>query len=196
MLAVKNGWRSMGGTGAFSSAVLVKAHDLGHNAAATTSSGDSMMRCTRMFALLAAVAVVGALGVGAGPASATGSEGCTPGYWKNHQDSWAASGYDPDQTVESVFNVPGSLAPLGDATLLEALAFKGGPGKIGAARILLRAAVAGLLNISNPTIDYGGVKATFINRTNAALASGTRAKMLNLAAEFDDRNNQGTCPLN
>ena len=56
--------------------------------------------------------------------------------------------------------------------------------------------MAGLLNISNSTIDYGGVKANFISRTNAALASGSRDRMLNLAREFDTRNNQGTCPLN
>ena len=140
--------------------------------------------------------VVGALGVAGGPASATGTEGCTPGYWKNHTDSWAASGYSPSQTVSSVFNVPGSLAPLGNATLLQALSFPGGDGLSGGARILLRAAVAGLLNISNATIDYGGVKATFISRTNAALASGSRARMITLATEFDTRNNQGTCPLN
>ena len=36
----------------------------------------------------------------------------------------------------------------------------------------------------------------FISRTNTALASGSRAKMINLATEFDNRNNQGNCPLN
>ena len=56
--------------------------------------------------------------------------------------------------------------------------------------------MAGLLNISNPTIDYGGVKANFISRTNTSLASGEPGRMLNLATEFDTRNNQGTCPLN
>jgi len=154
------------------------------------------MRWGRMAGLASAAVIACTLLVAPGLASATGTEGCTPGYWKNHTDSWAASGYSPTQTVESVFNVPASLAPLGDATLLEALSFKGGPGKLGGARILLRAAVAGLLNISNPTIDYGGVKANFISRTNTWLASGSRERMLNLAKEFDTRNNQGTCPLN
>ena len=142
-----------------------------------------------------ALTMAGALWFGA-PASATGTEGCTPGYWKNHTSSWSASGYSPSQTVESVFNVPGSLSPLGDATLLQALSFQGGTGKAGAARILLRAPTAGLLNLSNPTIDYGGTKAMFISRTNTALASGSRTKMINLATEFDNRNNQGNCPLN
>ena len=141
------------------------------------------------------LAMAGALWVAA-PVSATGSEGCTPGYWKNHPSSWAASGLTPSQTVESVFNVPGSLPPYGDATLLQALAFKGGPDRAGAARILLRAATAGLLNLSNPTIDYGGTLAMFKSRTNAALASGSRVRMINLATEFDNRNNQGNCPLN
>ena len=80
--------------------------------------------------------------------------------------------------------------------MLQALAFKGGPGPAGAARILLRAATAGLLNLSNPTIDYGGTVAMFKSRTNAALASGSRVRMINLATEFDNRNNQGNCPLN
>src|SRR4051812_19244236 len=129
------------------------------------------MKRTSVVGGVLVLAMAGAFWVGA-PVSATGSEGCTPGYWKNHTQSWGPSNLSPGQSVESVFDVPGSLAPLGDATLHEALSFKGGDGLKGGARILLRAATAGLLNISNPTIDYGGVRAAFVNRTNAALASG------------------------
>jgi hypothetical protein len=154
------------------------------------------MKRTSVVASILALAMAGTLWVGA-PASATGSEGCTPGYWKNHTNSWGASGYSPNQTVKSVFPAAGTHFPaLGNATLLQALSFQGGTGTVGAAKILLRAAVAGLLNISNPTIDYGGVKANFISRTNAALSSGSRDRMLHLATEFDTRNNQGNCPLN
>lgn len=32
-----------------------------------------------------------------------GNQGRTPGYWKNHTDSWPATGYSPTQTVSSVF---------------------------------------------------------------------------------------------
>jgi hypothetical protein len=157
------------------------------------------MKTTRWVAAFAVMGLLltGLVGLVGSPAGATGSQGCTPGYWKNHQDSWAASGYSPGAAVDSVFTGANPRFPhLGDATLLEALSFKGGPGTPGAAQILLRAAVAGLLNISNSSIDYGGVKATFINRTNTALKSGTRDQMLKLATEFDTRNNQGNCPLN
>ncbi len=49
-----------------------------------------------------------------------GGEGCTPGYWKQdqHFDSWV--GFDQDDTLEDVFNVPDALG-LDDVTLLEAL---------------------------------------------------------------------------
>ena len=92
------------------------------------------MRWGRLAGLATAAVIACTLLVAPGLASATGTEGCTPGYWKNHTDSWAASGYSPTQTVESVFDVPASLAPLGDATLHEALSFKGGTGKLGAAK--------------------------------------------------------------
>jgi hypothetical protein len=53
-------------------------------------------------------------------------EGCTPGFWKQEQhfDSWA--GFTMNQTLESVFEVPDSFG-LDNATLLQALSFKGGP---------------------------------------------------------------------
>ena len=52
----------------------------------------------------------------------------TPNYWKNHTDSWAASGYSPSQTVESVFDVPASLAPWVTPPCARRVSFKGGPG--------------------------------------------------------------------
>jgi uncharacterized repeat protein (TIGR01451 family) len=118
-------------------------------------------------------------------------EGCTPGFWKNHLQAWV--GFSPNQTLESVFDVPNSFG-LDNNTLLQALSFQGGSGTVGAARILLRAAVAALLNAAHPGIDYPRTVAEVIADVNAALASGNRATMLTLATELDTDNNLG-CPI-
>jgi hypothetical protein len=93
-----------------------------------------------------------------------------------------------------VFDVPDGLG-YDNTTLLEALNFGGGSGVAGGARILLRSAVAALLNSSSPDVDYTMTTAEVIAAVNAALASGSRATMLTLAAELDTDNNLG-CPLN
>jgi hypothetical protein len=123
-------------------------------------------------------------------------EGCTPGYWKQkqHFDSWVATGYSPNQTLESVFDVPNSLG-LDSRTLLQALNFNGGSGVSGASKILLRAAVAALLNSASPDVDYSRTTASIIADVNAALASNNRTTILNLANALDADNNEG-CPLN
>jgi hypothetical protein len=122
-----------------------------------------------------------------------GDEGCTPGFWKQEQhfDSW--TGFSPGDTLESVFDVPDSLG-LDSTTLLEALNFGGGPGVLGGAQILLRAGVAALLNAASPDVDYPLSTAEVISAVNAALASGDRDTMLDLAADLDADNNLG-CPL-
>lgn len=121
-----------------------------------------------------------------------GDEGCTPGYWKNHLDSWV--GYGPYQVVGTVFSASNPYG-LDTLTLLDALKFKGGPGEDGGARILLRAAVAALLNASNSGVEYPRTTAEIIADVNAALASGNRNTMLALKDGLDADNNLG-CPLN
>ncbi|HSF43302.1 MAG TPA: hypothetical protein VLT87_26115, partial [Thermoanaerobaculia bacterium] len=69
------------------------------------------------------------------------------------------------------------------------------PGTLGAAKILLRAAVAALLNAAHSGVDYPRTTAEIIADVNAALASNNRNTMLELASELDDDNNGG-CPLN
>jgi hypothetical protein len=121
-------------------------------------------------------------------------EGCTPGYWKqaHHLDSW--QGYSPNQNLESVFDVPDSYG-LDNRTLLQALSFRGGSSNAAAARILLRAATAALLNSANSDVDYPLTSAEVLAAVNAALASNNRQTMLRLARQLDDYNNNG-CPLN
>ena len=121
-----------------------------------------------------------------------GDEGCTPGYWKNHPESWQT--YTPGQNLESVFNVPDALG-LDATTLLQALDLGGGPGVQGGAQILLRAAVAALLNAAHTGVDYPQTAAAVIAAVNTALASNNRDTMLTLATTLDNQNNLG-CPLN
>jgi hypothetical protein len=119
-------------------------------------------------------------------------EGCSLGYWKNHTGSWPVV-YSPAQTVGSVFNQ--ATAPLADATLLQALSFKGGSTLDGAKQILLRQAVAALLNAAHSDVSYPRTVAEVIAAVNAQLGSETRSAILALAGELDVDNNLG-CPLN
>jgi hypothetical protein len=129
------------------------------------------------------------------PPPPPGDEGCTPGYWKNHTGSWAGTGYSPGQTVGSVFADASAFPALASATLHQALGFGGGSGSLGGARILLRAAVAALLNASSPGVEYPRSEADVILDVNAALATQDRATMIQLGGELDADNNLG-CPLN
>ena len=126
------------------------------------------------------------------PPPPPGDQGCTLGYWKNHTGSW--QGYTPGQTLEDVFDVPDSLG-IDNDTLLTALNYGGGPGVLGGARILLKQAVASLLNAANGGVGFPLSTADVIAQTNAALASLDRDTMVGLGGTFDGLNNLG-CPLN
>lgn len=115
---------------------------------------------------------------------------CGLGYWKNHLGAWTPTGYSPDQPVDSVF-LNASLYGLEAYTLLEALEFGGGPGAEGGAMILLRHAVAALLNASHPEIDYPRTEGDVIADVDAALASGNRDAMLALKDELEFDNEAG-----
>lgn len=75
-----------------------------------------------------------------------GDEGCTPGYWKTHLDSWAATGYSPSDDFDTVFGVD-YFDP--DITLEEAINLGGG----GVER-LARHGVAALLSAAHPDVNY------------------------------------------
>ena len=123
-------------------------------------------------------------------------EGCTPGFWKNSTGSWAPTGYSPNQLVGSVFSLPSGVLnnQLADDSLLEALGYPGGTNLLGAAQILLRAAVASLLNAAHPDVEFPWTEAEIIGEVNAALASKDRGTILALASELDAENNLG-CDL-
>jgi hypothetical protein len=149
---------------------------------------------------LAAIAMAAAvpltvLSGGVASAENIGQQGCTPGYWKNHTSNWEE--YRPTTQLGTIFT---SLAGTKYATmtLQQALSLKGGTGVDGATQILLRAAAAAVLNAAHEGVGYpyrrfGEFK--IIEKVNAAISSGSRAKMLDLANTLDRANNLG-CPLN
>ncbi|HEX6203261.1 MAG TPA: hypothetical protein VF100_09680, partial [Thermoanaerobaculia bacterium] len=130
-----------------------------------------------------------------GEEEVVGDQGCTPGYWKNHTDSWPPTGYSTGQKVKDVFVEAAGFPSQGNSTLLDALSFAGGSGTAGAAEILLRAGVAALLNSAHPDVDYPRTTAQVLAAVEVALDSNDRDTMLALAAALDADNNLG-CPLN
>jgi hypothetical protein len=124
-----------------------------------------------------------------------GKQGCTPGYWKNHLDSWAVTGYNPNQVISTVFANAALYPSLGGKTMLQSLQGGGGRGVEGAVKILLRAATAGVLNANHDGVAYPKIAAHIINPVNQALASQNRGTIIDLAGKIDGWNNGG-CPLN
>ena len=117
---------------------------------------------------------------------AVGNEGCTPGFWKNNFGRWVPTGLSPDQPLHTVFD----MAPfpgLANDSLDDALNYGGGNSLEEKAEILLRAAVAALLNELHPDVAYsvGGV----VGLVNDALASKDADTILDLATFLDDANN-------
>lgn len=126
-----------------------------------------------------------------------GREGCTPGKWKNwtglksQPNLWPEPPFQDDE-VDDWFT--GALSSLGNDTLLERLDGGGGPGLLGKQKILLRAAIAALLNATSSGVAYPLTQAEVIAMVNAALAAGTEGALTDLATELDDYNNLG-CPF-
>jgi hypothetical protein len=92
-----------------------------------------------------------------------------------------------------VFTGCSVFTSLADDSLDDALRYNGGSGALGAARILLRACTAALLNEAHDGVDFGvdGV----IGLCNTACATQDRSTMLGLGGLLDDANNDGSCPL-
>jgi len=129
------------------------------------------------------------------PEATTEFQGCTPGFWKNHPEVWPMSTnlVLGNLTGLSSESAPSDLVSLADDTLLEALKYRGGRGVEGAARILLRAAVAAGLNAAHPDVDYPLGQGDVVNAVYSALDNLNRKEMLELASELDGYNNAG-CP--
>ena len=172
----------------------------------------SMLHLTQARRLVIVCSLV--LAAVAGPALpaiavGVGSEGCTPGYWKNHEDSWEE--YRPDQTLkftavsrpgyrdDHFFVWPATLSSFETMTMRDALRLGGGPGLVGATNVLMRATAAAYLNAAHDSVGYPYRRfdePDAIRRDVAnALQSQDRATILALAGRLDAANNLG-CPLN
>lgn len=125
--------------------------------------------------------------------------GRTPGYWKNHPEAWI-NGYTRSQSVVSVFNIPSALLTSGilnldksggQDSLIDALGYKGGSTLSGGAQILLRAAVAALLNKAYYGSDYpvGTSTTDLISQVNTVLATGSRSAYVTFGSYLDYWNN-------
>lgn len=111
-----------------------------------------------------------------------GTQGCTPGYWKNHTSAQDWGGLSPGDDFDATFGVD-AFDP--DRTLLEALSGGGG----GLDR-LGRHATAALLNASNGNVDYEFTEAEVIAAVQDAIATGD----LSIVDDFEEANELG-CPL-
>lgn len=119
-------------------------------------------------------------------------QGCTAGFWKQTQHFGAyPAGLTPNTTLTAAgFVLPAGLA---NDTLLAALNYQGGPTVQDASRILLRQAVASLLN--SKTINFALSTSQVLSEVNSALASGNRNTILAEATRLDGLNSQNDkCP--
>lgn len=112
----------------------------------------------------------------------TGTEGCTPGYWKQdqHFDSWPAA-YTQNTLINTALNTTIFPATM---TLLQALNANGG-----GINALARHAAAALLNAASLGVDY---PMTVADVQNAVDGTGTIEERKDAFAT----NNELGCPLN
>jgi hypothetical protein len=113
------------------------------------------------------------------------NEGCTPGFWKNHQNAWP-TGADPDDRFEDVFGVD-LTGDLDGLTMSEALNLGGG-----GLKALIRHAAAGVLNAAHSGVNYDFAVAEVIDMFQDAFYSGNYEPTKNM---LEDENEEG-CPLN
>ena len=107
-------------------------------------------------------------------------DGCTPGFWKQvqHLEKW--TGFAPGDIFSDVFGAGPGI------TLFEAVNLKGG----GANRLMAHA-VAAILNVSNPDVDYALTLVEIIALVQDAFATGDFRTAKNI---FVTENERG-CPI-
>jgi hypothetical protein len=120
--------------------------------------------------------------------------GCTPGFWKANAKNWEAVAWEgsvPSDYFSDVFDriieVRGKgKSSISDPTLLQALEANGG-----GINALARHAVAALLNINNPNVNYPMSEAELISAVQAAIDSGDEGVIEELKDDLDEYNNAG-----
>jgi hypothetical protein len=127
----------------------------------------------------------------------SGLFGCTPGFWRQEFNYVHWTDFAPTDELQDVFDASKIVNGLKAKTLADALAFGGGPGAAGAQEVLFRAAVASLLNLAHPDVNFAIPEypsitvAELIDLVNDTLSTQNsgRAAMLSLATILDDANN-------
>lgn len=143
--------------------------------------------------------------------------GCTPGYWSKcqHMDSWAATGFKPEDSFNTVFGVTQYINPQTNKpyTLLQVMGLQGNGncapdpvqpncsrnpnglaiGGIGCDPVSVNLgfhAVAALLNAGHPNVNYGYTpgELTELFRSNLHRAAELKDSLAML--------NERSCPLN
>jgi hypothetical protein len=118
-------------------------------------------------------------------ASAPPTNGCTPGFWKNHINEWAATGYQTSDSFNSTFGVT-AFSP--DRTLLDAVQTGGG-----GADALGRHAVAALLNaVVLGSSNYGLSESQIKTMVQDAFSPGGNIEATK--NQFESFN-EASCPL-
>ena len=98
-------------------------------------------------------------------------QGCAAIFWAESGDAWSSTEFTPDQTVGSVFSQSALYRKLGTLTLRRALMTAEGFGTSGAAKSLIRAAIASMLNASHPDVEYPRTPEEVVDAVNTALGS-------------------------
>ena len=133
-------------------------------------------------------------------------QGCTPGYWKQpqHFDSWEATGLHPDMLVWQAFDTTNWLPEYGilaEQTLLQTLQKKVGkewnqqPQYIHDARILLRHAVASLLNCLHPDIEHVDYTGAWTQWAVNTVMEEINPEYTLIRAYWFEKYNEVGCPL-
>lgn len=119
-------------------------------------------------------------------------QGLGIGFWKTKSGSsyWLETAYAKTDLIGSAFG-PAYPGAYGGSTLIQALNFGGGPGPLGAERILLRQAVAAILNASHPGINYPLSISQIVTAVQTAVDSGDPAAMHALEQVLEGYNNLG-----
>ena len=122
--------------------------------------------------------------------------GCPAAVWNRLPlNVWVVAGFRPDQRVQDTFREFTPYASVGTATLAAALRFREGPGLLGAAKELARAATTAVLNSTHASVEYPLTRTQLITKVDAVLRGRDAAAILALARELDEDNTAGNCPL-
>lgn len=118
---------------------------------------------------------------------------CQSAFWNTHPGSWGG-GIQPTQLVRNVFSQSEGYGSSASVTLRTALRFQDGPDLLGAAKALIRAGAAALLNSAHSQLEYPRTRTQVITQVDDALRSKDMTKIQTLTQELEEANG-GNCVL-